>query len=142
MSDIIIKAVKIAAGRRIPFEMGFGLTTRLSEKYSARLRDLVGKELTLDETEVWEKVRVNLLRHDIQQLKENPLYEEMSFMESDYMERLFNTCHWDVHTKRMLSKYLKSKEVKVSYIIVDILESYCRPVVVDRIVGYKSILHK
>jgi hypothetical protein len=142
MAEIIIKAVKIAAGRRIPFEMDFGLATRLSEKYSARLRDLVGKELTLDETEVWENVRVNLLRHDIQQLKENPLYVEMSFMESDYMERLFNTRHWDVRTKRRLSKYLKSKEVKVSYIIVDILRSYYHPVVINGLVGYKSILHK
>ena len=142
MTSIIIKAVKIAAGRRIPFEMDFGLAKRLSEKYSARLKYLVGKELTLGETEVWENVRVNLLRHDIQQLKENPLYEEMSFMESDYMERLFNPCRWDAHTKRRLSKYLKSKEVKVSYIIVDILESYYRPVVTNRLVGYKSILHK
>lgn len=62
MKNPKILAIKKVAGRKIPFEMDFGLVAKITEKYQCRLVDLLGKEITLDETETWEHLRINMLK--------------------------------------------------------------------------------
>ena len=87
MKNPKILAIKKVAGRKIPFEMDFGLVDRIVKKYQCRLVDLLGKEITLDETETWEHLRINMLERDMEVLFSNPIYYSISYKNDDFIRR-------------------------------------------------------
>ena len=142
MLSFKILATKKVAGRNIPFEMDSVLATKISEKYNCTLRELIGKGVTLDETEIWESLRVNILEKDINILHDNPLYWALIFSEESFSINYKNLNAWSQTNRKRLSKYIKTKEVKVSYVIDNILVSEERTRTVTEFCGWRSLTLK
>lgn len=142
MKNPKILAIKKVAGRKIPFEMDFGLVDRIVKKYQCRLVDLLGKEITLDETETWEHLRINMLERDMEVLFSNPIYYSISYKNDDFIRRHEYLKHWSSWEKSRLAKYIKTKQVKVSYIVTDILLPVERTRTITEFCGWKSITSK
>ena len=142
MKNPKILAIKKVAGRKIPFEMDCGLAAKIAEKYQCRLVDLLGKEITLDETETWEHLRINMLEKDMDALLSNPLYHRMSFGNTDFVERYKYLKYWNSWERSRLAKYIKTKQVKVSYIVTDIQLPVERTRTITEFCGWKSITSK
>lgn len=142
MTNYRILAVKKMAGRSIPFEMSDYIAGEIARKYGCRIRDLVGKEVTLDEVETWEHLRSNMLRRDIDAVLNNRLFCVVSFGRNDFEERCMHLEYWDSWEKARLAKYIKTKQVKVSYMITDIQVAVERTRVITEFCGWKSAIIK
>jgi hypothetical protein len=142
MKNVKILAIKKVAGRKIPFEMDCGLAAKITEKYQCRLVDLLGKEITLDETETWEYLRINMLERDMKVMLSNPLYHSISLVNTDFVGRHVYLKYWNSWERSRLAKYIKTKQVKVSYIVTDIQLPVERTRTITEFCGWKSITSK